>query len=70
MYTNFQPTGLGAATYLRRGDKGEMEGGVVEDCWVSPLVDARRGKLARSSGRLGIEKIAGDATRPNGEAYV
>ncbi|OAL36607.1 hypothetical protein AYO20_04223 [Fonsecaea nubica] len=51
IYVNFQPTMLGATTYLRKGDK--MVGGTVEDQWISPLVDASRGKLRSSAGRLG-----------------
>lgn len=51
IYGNFQPTLLGATTYLKKGDK--MIGGTVEDKWVSSLVDARRGKLRTSAGRLG-----------------
>lgn len=50
-YGNFQPTLLGTTTYLKKGDK--MIGGTVEDKWVSGLVDARRGKLRTSAGRLG-----------------
>ncbi|EXJ80093.1 hypothetical protein A1O3_08379 [Capronia epimyces CBS 606.96] len=51
IYVNFQPTLLGATTYLRKGDK--MIGGTVNDQWISPLIDARRGKLRSSAGRLG-----------------
>ncbi|EHY61277.1 hypothetical protein HRR83_008974 [Exophiala dermatitidis] len=51
IYVNFQPTLLGATTYLRKGDK--MMGGTVDDQWISPLLDARRGKLRSSAGRLG-----------------
>lgn len=51
IYVNFQPTLLGATSYLRKGDK--MVGGVVEDQFISPLIDARRGKLRSSAGRLG-----------------
>jgi len=51
VYLNFQPTLLGATTYLRKGDK--MVGGTVDDAWISPLIDARRGKLRNSAGRLG-----------------
>lgn len=47
---NFQPTRLGATSYLKKGDK--MIGGVVDDQWISPVV-AARGKLASSKGRLG-----------------
>lgn len=47
---NFQPTRLGATTYLKKGDK--MIGGVVDDQWISPVL-AARGKLASSKGRLG-----------------
>lgn len=51
IYVNFQPTLLGATTYLRKGDK--MIGGTVDDQWISPLIDARSGKLRSSAGRLG-----------------
>ncbi|KAJ6022363.1 hypothetical protein N7460_012758 [Penicillium canescens] len=51
IYGNFQPSLLGATTYLKKGDK--MIGGTVEDKWISPLVDARRGKFRTSAGRLG-----------------
>ena len=51
IYANFQPTGLGATTYLRRGDK--LVGGVVDDTWISPLVEANNGQLRTSAGRLG-----------------
>lgn len=51
VYVNFQPTMLGATTYLKRN--GKLEGGVVPDEWLSPLVDASRGKLRTSAGRLG-----------------
>lgn len=58
VYANFQPTGYGATSYLRRG--GKLESGIVPDQWVSPLVDASRGKLARSSGRLGWDPTKHD----------
>ncbi|KAI1615248.1 hypothetical protein EDD37DRAFT_510762 [Exophiala viscosa] len=51
IYVNFQPTLLGATTYVRKGDKSI--GGTVDDQWISPLVDARSGKLRSSAGRLG-----------------
>lgn len=47
---NFQPTRLGATSYLKKGDK--LIGGVVDDQWISPVL-AARGKLASSKGRLG-----------------
>jgi heme-degrading monooxygenase HmoA len=68
MYTNFQPTGLGATSFPRRRDGGK-DGNVTEE-WVSSLVDARKGKLAKSSGRLGMSDTKYDANRPNGAAYV
>jgi heme-degrading monooxygenase HmoA len=68
VYVNFQPTGLGATTVLRKGDK--LEGGVVDDEWIIPLVDVRRGKLAKSSARLGRDPIKYDANRPNADAYA
>lgn len=68
VYLNFQPTGFGATTYLKKG--GKFEGGVLADEYVSPLVDARRGKLSRSSARIGIEEIEGDKDRPSAELYA
>ncbi|KAK5078074.1 hypothetical protein LTR64_003521 [Lithohypha guttulata] len=46
---NFQPTRLGATTYLRKGDK--LIGGTVDDAWISPIVEAK-GKMRTSKGRL------------------
>lgn len=63
VYLNFQPTGLGATTFLRKGDK--LEGGIVDDSWVSPLVDVSKGKYRTSAGRLGWAPTKHDATRPN-----
>lgn len=51
VYLNFQPTLMGATSYLRKGDK--LVGGTVDDSWVSGLMDARKGKLRTSAGRLG-----------------
>jgi heme-degrading monooxygenase HmoA len=51
IYVNFQPTLLGATSYLKKGDK--MIGGTVDDKFISPLIDATRGKLRSSAGRLG-----------------
>jgi Domain of unknown function (DUF4188) len=51
IYVNHQPTMLGATTYLRKGDK--LVGGTVEDQWIRGLMDARKGKLRSSAGRLG-----------------
>lgn len=46
---NFQPTRLGATTYLRKGDK--MMGGTVDDQWVSSVV-AAKGRMRTSRQRL------------------
>lgn len=46
---NFQPTRLGATSYLKKGDK--VIGGNVDDQWINPIVEAR-GKLWTSRGRL------------------
>ena len=51
VYMGFQPTLLGATTYLKEGDK--TVAGTVEDKWISPILDARKGKLASSRGRMG-----------------
>jgi hypothetical protein len=55
VYANFQPTGLGATSYLKRAD-GQLEGGEIADEWVSPLLPANKGKLSTSLGRLGWGK--------------
>ncbi|KAJ9652785.1 hypothetical protein H2198_007967 [Neophaeococcomyces mojaviensis] len=68
IYVNFQPTLMGATTFLKKGGK-TLEGGVVPDEWISPLVDAKRGKLAKSSGRMGREVSTFDATRVGKETY-
>lgn len=69
IYVNFQPTMMGATTFMRRGGK-TLEGGVVADEWITPLVDARRGKLAKSSGRMGREISQYDNTRVAKETYA
>ena len=42
---------------------------MIDDEWIIPLVDARKGKLAKSSARLGRDPIKYDADRPNAAAY-
>jgi hypothetical protein len=51
VYINFQPTLLGATTFLKRD--GKMVGGEVKEEWVSPLLDANKGILRSSNGRRG-----------------
>jgi len=68
IYVNFQPTMMGATTHLKKGGK-TIESGVVPDQWISPLIDARRGKLAKSSGRMGREISQYDANRVAKELY-
>lgn len=46
---NFQPTRLGATSFLRKGDK--LIGGTVDDQWISPIVEARH-QYRTSRGRL------------------
>lgn len=69
LYVNFQPTMMGATTFLRKKNGEKLQGGVVADEFVSPLVDARRGKLAKSSGRMGREITKFDETRVAKERY-
>ena len=52
IYINFQPTLMGANTYLKRG--GKTEAGEVKDEWVSGLLAANRGTLKTSNGRRGL----------------
>ena len=42
---------------------------MIDDEWIIPLVDASKGKLAKSSARLGRDPIKYDADRPNAAAY-
>jgi heme-degrading monooxygenase HmoA len=67
VYVNFQPTMLGATSFLKKGKK--VVAGQIDDKWIHPLVDAQRGKLAKSSGRLGWNPTQHDAVRPAGETY-
>lgn len=67
VYLNFQPTGIGAITVMKKGDK--LEKGVVNDEWLTPLVDARKGKLAKSSVRLGRDATKYDADHLSVGAY-
>lgn len=69
VYVNFQPTMMGATTHLVRGGK-KLEGGVVDDKWISPLVDARRGPLAKSSGRMGRPITGYDGNRVAKDEYA
>lgn len=68
VYLNFQPTLQGATTYLRKGN--ELVGGNVGEEWVRPLVDARKGVLAKSSGRFGRGETKFDAGRVGRGLYV
>ena len=68
VYMNFQPTGLGATTYLKRD--GKMQGGSVADEWVSPLLDANRGGLRTSAGRRGKGYTPADREDSLGTPYV
>ena len=43
-------TRLGAMTYIKHGDK--LEGGIVPDQWISPLMQANNGKLRTSAWRF------------------
>lgn len=49
IYFGFEPMGFGATTHLMPGREGKEE-------WVSPLVDASRGRLRTHRGRLGLSK--------------
>jgi hypothetical protein len=53
VYINFQPTLLGATTFLKRD--GKIVGGEVKEEWVSPLLDANKGILRSSNGRRGTK---------------
>lgn len=59
VYINFQPTLLGATTYLKKD--GKLQGGEVRKEWVSGLLDANRGLLRTGNGRRG--QTGGDANK-------
>lgn len=68
VYINFQPTLLGATTYLKRGDK--LEGGNVPDQWVGSLLDANRGRMRTSVGRRGQTSAEADKDKFGKNYYV
>jgi hypothetical protein len=68
VYINFQPTLLGATTYLKRGDK--LEGGNVPDQWVGSLLDANRGRMRTSVGRRGQKSADADKDKFGKNYYV
>lgn len=67
VYINFQPTLLGATTYVKRN--GKLEGGEVDEEWISPLLDANRGPLRTSMGRRGGNHLAVGADMFKQNAY-
>jgi len=62
IYMNFQPTGLGATTVLRKKGGEGMETGVVPDEWISPLADANQRKLRTTAERLARPQSSFDRT--------
>ncbi len=69
VYINFQPTLLGATTYLKRD--GKLVGGEVKPQYISPLVDATRGPMRTSNNRRGVndpKEILNDMLAKN--AYI
>ncbi|KAL8829244.1 MAG: hypothetical protein Q9191_002118 [Dirinaria sp. TL-2023a] len=46
IYVNHQPVGLASSAFPIRSEDGNLR-------WVDPLVDARKGRLASTAGRLG-----------------
>ena len=54
---------------MKRSD-GKVAGGDVPNEWISPLVDARRGKMSSSAGRLGRGVTKFDEGRPTGDVYL
>jgi hypothetical protein len=68
LYVNFQPTLLGATTFLKRG--GTLEAGAVADEWVSPLLEANRGFLRTSVGRRGQTHAVADRDTFGANPYL
>jgi hypothetical protein len=71
VYINFQPTLLGQTTYLKKD--GELVGGQVSEEWISPLMDAGKGKLRTSMGRRGLgnkKEVIGDMFKDDAYAAL
>jgi hypothetical protein len=51
VYLNMQPTMLADTAFLKKGDK--TIGGIMDDQWISPAMDATKGRLRMSNGRRG-----------------
>lgn len=68
VYINFQPTLLGATTYLKKD--GELQGGEVKEEWVSGLLDANRGTMRTSAGRRGQTHPQADTDKFGKNYYV
>ncbi|KAI9773100.1 MAG: hypothetical protein M1840_008221 [Geoglossum simile] len=47
IYVNYHPTGLAATTYLAKPTAADEK-----PTWVSPIVDAKKGRLRSSAGRM------------------
>jgi hypothetical protein len=69
VYINFQPTMLGATTYLKKDD-GKLEGGEVNPEWVSSLLDANRGLMRTSAGRRGEKSVEADSDKFGTNYYL
>ncbi|KAI9815771.1 MAG: hypothetical protein M1827_002167 [Pycnora praestabilis] len=57
IYINYKPTGLAATTHratISKSDSG------TEEAWLSPVVDAKRGLLRSSAGRMGRDAGTGN----------
>lgn len=53
VYLGYQPTLLSATSFVKKGEK--QDDGTVPEEWISPVLEARRGKLAKSRGRMGFD---------------
>ncbi len=60
--------GVGGDDVFARED-GSVALGKVRGEWISPLVQANRGKLRSSAGRLGRKATKYDASRPEVAVY-
>ncbi|KAL1889060.1 hypothetical protein Sste5346_009125 [Sporothrix stenoceras] len=53
IYINYHPTGIGATTFSVQTNS---EDGIARTQWANPLVDASRGVLSTSKGRMAASK--------------
>ncbi|KAI9719153.1 MAG: hypothetical protein M1828_006335 [Chrysothrix sp. TS-e1954] len=62
IYVNYKPEGFGGTSHAVTGKDGVKR-------WVSPIVDAKKGVLRSSAGRVGLESTGGGNEKYGPEPY-